>query len=280
MLQSIKNTMTNISTIWKNETSWKNKKEVLGAFFKLSTSLILNKNKKQESILNYKIDFFTYDVFFWLFYEIFIEKDYLFTPKANPVILDCGSNIGMAILFFKKNYPNAEIIGFEPDHESFQLLKKNIEQNNLTNIQIHNVALSNKERIIPFYKDADTEGKLAMSITKQVEEHNITNVKVTKVKAVKLSSFITKDIDFMKLDIEGAEGRVLEDLHKTKKIKHIKEMLVEYHFSNKNPNNTLAEVLNILEKNGFQYRIKADTKTPYFKEVGKPYNLLIYSKKY
>jgi FkbM family methyltransferase len=284
MLQSIYNTVKNIRTICKNERSWKNKREILGAFAKLSCNMIINPimnpKKRKERFLNYKMHFFTYDVFFWLFYEIFIRKEYVFkTTKQNPTILDCGSNIGMAILFFKRNYPQAEIIGFEPDHASFQLLKKNIEINRFTNIVVHNVALSNKEGTIPFYSDGNTKGKLAMSITKQIEDHNIKNVKETKVKAVKLSTFIPKEkeIDFMKLDIEGAELLVLEDLDKSKRIKQIKEMLVEYHFSTKNPTNKITKILEILEKNNFKYCFNAETQPPFPKMQNKAYNVLIYA---
>ena len=51
----------------------------------------------------------------YLYREVFAEREYWFaTDNPRPVILDCGSNIGMAILFFKALYPDAEIVAFEP----------------------------------------------------------------------------------------------------------------------------------------------------------------------
>src|SRR5690242_10249467 len=51
----------------------------------------------------------------YLYREVFAEREYWFaTDSPRPVILDCGSNIGMAILFFKSLYPEAEIFAFEP----------------------------------------------------------------------------------------------------------------------------------------------------------------------
>ena len=43
-----------------------------------------------------------YNSLLFLFDELFIQKNYVFyTQKANPIILDCGSNLGLSILFFK-----------------------------------------------------------------------------------------------------------------------------------------------------------------------------------
>jgi len=278
MLQSIINTLNNISTIINNEKTLKSKISVLNAYAKISLNLLLGKRAKKETIFNYKIRFFDYKVFFWLFYEIFIRKEYWFKARTKtPCIIDCGSNIGMSILFFKKLYPNAKIIGFEPDKETFQLLEYNIRNNKLGDVIIHNTALSNKEGIISFYKDADIKGNLAMSITKQVEEHNIKNIKETKVKSVKLSDYINKEIDFLKLDVEGAETYVIKELSKSKKLKYIKETLIEYHYSSKNPKNKLRKILKILEKNNFKICFNAEQYPPFFKHRNKAYNLLIYA---
>ena len=51
----------------------------------------------------------------YLYREVFTEQAYCFaTDDPGPVVLDCGSNIGMAPLFFKALYPEARIIAFEP----------------------------------------------------------------------------------------------------------------------------------------------------------------------
>ncbi|HKZ65867.1 MAG TPA: hypothetical protein VJ111_05915, partial [Chitinophagaceae bacterium] len=55
--------------------------------------------------------------------EMFKEKVYKFTSsKKNPYIIDCGSNIGMSILYFKSLYPEARILGFEADPYIFSFL--------------------------------------------------------------------------------------------------------------------------------------------------------------
>src|ERR1700693_4874079 len=66
--------------------------------------------------------FFSYSGFVCLFEEIFIRQDYIFVSRRpDPLIIDCGSNIGMSILYFKRRYPKARIIGFEPDPATFDM---------------------------------------------------------------------------------------------------------------------------------------------------------------
>ncbi len=47
--------------------------------------------------------------------------------KRRPLILDLGANIGLASLYFSKNWPEAEIIALEPDAGNFRLLLENLE---------------------------------------------------------------------------------------------------------------------------------------------------------
>ena len=44
--------------------------------------------------------------------EIFQERQYLFeTDNAAPFVVDCGANIGMSVLYFKKSLPGSESAG-------------------------------------------------------------------------------------------------------------------------------------------------------------------------
>src|SRR5215208_1607954 len=83
--------------------------------------------------------------------EIFISLAYFFkADKAEPFILDCGSNIGMSILFFKALYPKARIVGFEPEEHTYTFLQRNISLNRLTKVQVHQAALGAEERVVDF----------------------------------------------------------------------------------------------------------------------------------
>src|SRR5215204_3393788 len=58
--------------------------------------------------------------------DIFIARSLTFeTANQSPRILDCGANIGLASLFFKRHYPAARITAFEADPEIAAILREN-----------------------------------------------------------------------------------------------------------------------------------------------------------
>jgi tRNA G46 methylase TrmB len=82
----------------------------------------------------------------FIFGEIFINNEYYIDlGKKDPVIFDCGSNIGCATLFFLQQYPQANITAFEPQPLALEYLKKNIGYNKLNNVSICSKALGNTD---------------------------------------------------------------------------------------------------------------------------------------
>lgn len=73
-------------------------------------SRLLRVKITNENIFGRKVSFFNYKDFIGLFEEIFIGREYYFeTKSAAPRIVDCGSNIGMSVIYFKWIYPEAEL---------------------------------------------------------------------------------------------------------------------------------------------------------------------------
>lgn len=108
-----------------------------------------NKKRYKESMTNIfrKKIFYTDSASFTsMYYEIFDKEIYRFnTNSTTPFIIDCGSNIGLSLIYFKKQYPNSKIIAFEPDREIFKILNKNIESLKLDGVEIINKGLWNKK---------------------------------------------------------------------------------------------------------------------------------------
>jgi FkbM family methyltransferase len=188
-----------------------------------------------------------------LYREIFARQHYYFRANTDsPVILDCGANIGMATLYFKWLYPKARIEAFEPDPNAFATLEMNIARNKLTNVVAHNCALWDGNGQIEFFVDHRQPGSLLMSA-----EPARLGGDVIQVPSRKLSEFIQGPIDFLKLDVEGAEGRILSDLVARKSIRFVRQMVVEYHHRIGNHRSCLADFLRQLEEAGFEYQIHA-----------------------
>ncbi len=185
-----------------------------------------------------------------MFSEIFIEECYFFRTKNEaPLIVDCGGNIGIATLYFKKLYPLAEVIVFEPEPNSFALLQRNITMNNLAHLQTINRALADKKGLC-FFND-QYEGSTGAHLI--FKEGAVKNSKTIPVVTDVLSAYITKPVDLLKIDVEGAEGLVLKDLASTGKLSLIKKMIIEFHPHCPMP---LGEFLTILENHNFDYRIR------------------------
>ena len=125
-----------------------------------------------------------------------IESDYH--------IFDIGANIGWYSLNIAKLYPNAKISSFEPIPSTFQGLKRNIEINDVQNIQIYNCGFSDEEKSLIFY--LQPESSVSASSANITDSSNALEV-VCNVK--RLDDFVKEKmdckIDFIKCDVEGAE---------------------------------------------------------------------------
>lgn len=187
--------------------------------------------------------------------DIFILKSYYFRSKTDkPFIIDCGSHIGISVLYFKYLYPSAQILSFEANPNLFKLLKKNIRQNHVHGVRIVNVAVGEKDAKINFYAAKDTlKYNLGDSTVKNFW-YNTKNYHTIKISSKKLSSYITKQVDLLNLDIEGSEGAVLQEIEK--KLPFINEIYMEYHGNNSNHKNNLDDILYLLKKYMFVYTIR------------------------
>ena len=226
-------------------------------------------NFKKEKLFGKTLKIPNYDSFCDMFRELFIHNNYYADIKSEkPVIIDCGANIGIATIFFKSLYPNSKIYSYEPDPNTFSILKENLKGYN--NIVFNNEALSNKKGSIKFYVSSKETSGLGMSVFKRQGLDKSINVKT-----VLLSDKITSKVDILKLDIEGSEEFVLDDLLKSKKIRYVERMLIEYHHKIDGRSSRLGPFLDMLEKAGFEYQL--DTRCiPLFSE-NRFQDILIYA---
>ena len=178
--------------------------------------------------------------------EIFLDKNYLFhTENNHPFIIDCGANIGLSVIFFKFLYPNSDIIAFEPDENMYQQCVNNIKTFNFNNVKIFKEAVWTADTELEFVSTKNLGGQIKFNIE---IKGNILNVK-----AVRLLNKIDRKIDFLKIDIEGAETELIKDI--SEKLYLVENIFIEYH-SYANQVQDLSIILEILKNAGFKYYIK------------------------
>jgi FkbM family methyltransferase len=231
--------------------------ELLRAYIKVQGRYLRSKysGAKPETpieILGYRFDFTDYHNFCFLFHEISLSQDYHFAADTDrPYILDCGSNIGSAILYFKKIYPRAVIDGFEPFDHAFQVLKRNIDVNCLQDVTVHKLALSDRKGSNRLYYDPSNPGSSVRSLHRESAE----NAASVAVETTILSSYIDRTVDFLKMDIEGSEITVMQELHDARKLPLIRKAAIEYHHHFEKNEDCLSRLLYLLEQNDFGYHV-------------------------
>lgn len=183
--------------------------------------------------------------FLYMYDEIFVKGIYDFPSAAQrPFIIDCGSNIGLSIIKFKQSYPHATIIGFEPDATLYDIAINNVRSADCENgVTINNAAVGDSEDTLTFYRDGADGGSLVS--TKQASP--------TVVKVLRLSTFIDRPVDFLKIDIEGTELDVLQEIET--KLHLVQNVFVEYHSFISQPQ-VLDDILRRMTQAGFRYYLE------------------------
>lgn len=198
-------------------------------------------------------------IYWWEFLsnykDIFVLKSYFFkTKNKNPFIIDCGSHIGISVLYFKYLYPKAQVLAFEANPTIFTLLQKNIKQNKVKGVRLVHAAVGNMNGVVKFYTaNKNVKHSLGDSMVKNFW-YNPKNYDTVKVPSKKLSQYITRRVDLLNLDIEGAEGAVLKEIEHT--LPYVHEIIMEYHGNDTHQRNNLKDILTILKRNGFIFSIR------------------------
>ena len=150
------------------------------------------------------------------------------TVKAGMTVIDIGAHIGYySLLFAKCVGPTGSVFSFEPVPENFALLHKNIQLNELSQVQTFPQAIfSGKKEIsiaVPDESPNSGEGSV-------VHHHG---ARQYLVPAITLDSFCVPSgvrPDILKMDVEGAEYDVLLGAQET--ISRCRpKLLIELHHS-------------------------------------------------
>jgi FkbM family methyltransferase len=125
--------------------------------------------------------------------------------KKGDIVVDLGANIGYFTLIFAKLVGDTgRVYAFEPDPENFALLKKNVEINGYKNVVLVQKAVSNQTGKTKLYLSEENVG-----------DHQIFDSKYGRksieIETVTLDEYFKDEaVDFVKIDIQGAEQATLE----------------------------------------------------------------------
>ena len=178
-------------------------------------------------------------------------------------LIDVGSHQCEYILSIKKNFNVKRIYGFEPNPNTFKILKKNL--NKFSEIKIYNLGIADNEENKILNQNIETSSSSINNLNqnskyykKKYFFYNILNLKkVTNpitIKTIKLENFMIKEnidkIDLLKIDTEGYELKVIKGLGEN--ISKIKIIHLEHHFDDMIIKNyKLSDIHNYLKSKQF-----------------------------
>ena len=159
--------------------------------------------------------------------EIFLEN-----ISSGDVVIDVGANIGdYALIACKKVGDSGKVLAFEPLSETFSILQRNLQLNEITYCVPFQKAVGEKPGIVNLYKSnaSGTMGHLDSSLNGQnlIKKHETEVVTIDDV----LSSNHIENVHMMKVDVEGFEHEVLLGCLNSFKEKKIRKILCEIHFT-------------------------------------------------
>lgn len=187
--------------------------------------------------------------FYWMHKEIFSDKVYYFRPQQEPpFIIDCGANYGVSVVWFKRVYPEARIVAVEADPNIFAMLQRNIDRHAYSDVTLLQRAVADASGSLAFQCIGADSGRLQADVASYGES----SAAVVDVATIRLDELIGDErVDFLKIDIEGAE---LEVIRSCSKLDQVNQMFVEYHSFVDAPQR-LSQLLSALEKANFRYYI-------------------------
>jgi FkbM family methyltransferase len=171
--------------------------------------------------------------------EIFKRRIYYVDlDTSTPLIIDAGAHIGLPTLYFHSLYPKAKFILFEPNPDNVVLLRKNLEANDISNVEIVEKALiGNKVRNTLHVHDR-------WSLLSSLHEGGWTgeeSMRSIEVETTPLAPYLEEHVSLLKMDIEGMETEVLEAARN--QLPQIGHLIVEFHRTKNHNEEKLLKIL-------------------------------------
>jgi FkbM family methyltransferase len=187
------------------------------------------------------------------------EEDILeqFRPKEGDTVVDIGAHIGRYSLISSKRVgQNGKVVAIEADPAVFDVLNKNIKLNSLTNVTILNYAVFSKETKIKLFVPGD-ESDFTIYNTVMTDRSGNADVKYVEVEANTLDNILQQnginpeDVNWVKIDVEGAEYEVLRGATNVLSKSNDIALLIEIH-NLSNDTNYYQPIMDLLGHNNFK----------------------------
>lgn len=215
--------------------------------------------RQRERLLDFDIELLDYGHFVDMVEEIFVQQVYDVALPERPRILDCGSNIGISVMFFKSRYPCARVVAFEPHPAKAAVLLRNVERNALDGVEVVAKAVTGTTGTVDLQIDPDDPGSLVSGTRRR-------QATIVSVDATPLSPYLTEPVELIKLDVEGEELPVLEELAESGALAKVSQLVIEVHHHLDPAEEVLGRVFSLLEAAGFSLQVRGLPTIPFIRD--------------
>ncbi len=179
--------------------------------------------------------------------QLLVRRFNDFIPDNDrPLILDCGANIGFSVLNYKRQFPQARIIAFEPDPQFAPVLRRNLERNGAADVKAVEAAVWVQNGETKWFCEGVDGSHIIDSNTEQSD--------TVVVRTVDLADYLTDVVDLLKLDIEGVEYQVVT--HLGSRLRNVKNILIECHLD-QTKIVPFGKMLEVLDAAGFKLTVNS-----------------------
>lgn len=145
-----------------------------------------------------------------LVWEVYDEHQYFgnnIVKQAKGNFVDCGAFQGDTLESFLQQVGNCgyQYFAFEADINNYEMLKEYCKQHSLANVYPINLGVWDKKAQL-YFQSGDITGDVAGKVFEEKESGEVTEISVDSIDSV----LVDQPIDFIKMDIEGAEIKALQ----------------------------------------------------------------------
>lgn len=196
-------------------------------------------------------------------HDIFVRQTLDFhTTSPSPRVLDCGANVGLASLYFKRRYRSARITAFEADSALADILRRNLAANGARDVEVIAAAVWTRDGEVAFRAEGADAGAIDGLPGGPV------GAPVSTVPAVRLADVIAGEpVDLLKLDVEGAESAVLADCETA--LSNVRALVMDLHEFDPSARRAPG-VLELVRRAGFTYTVSDLVPLPWRADVARP----------
>jgi len=172
--------------------------------------------------------------------------------KSGDIVVDIGANIGYYVLIEAKRTGNkGKIYAIEPVPSNIELLRKNIEINGLSNVEVSQLAIGDTNEFHPMYLFSQRNLGMLTDVAGTSKEKLVTER--IEVKVTTLDDFL-KDKPYpnvIRMDVEGYEYQIIRGMKNILERNLPLTLFIDFHFHLLKREESV-EILNTLKSAGFR----------------------------